>query len=210
MSSASTDQVQALEFEENFYRIGNSKVFFRAGILAHLEEERDLRLSQILVRFQAYARGYLSRKYALAMQLRLFISSIVSLCSCLLSVLLCFHSCIRGLACPVRLSSPQYNPTLYCPTLYCNTPTVGCALQELPEAHSDAQRDPHHPEELPGVPEAAQLVLVAPVHEGSLLASFMFCVTVLLSTCSVDEYITIPAQRAHFVQYINAVQYVIK
>lgn len=44
------------------YRIGQSKVFFRAGVLAHLEEERDLKLSEIIIRFQAYARGMLARK----------------------------------------------------------------------------------------------------------------------------------------------------
>lgn len=31
-------------------------------MLAHLEEERDLKLSEIIVRFQAYARGMLARK----------------------------------------------------------------------------------------------------------------------------------------------------
>ena len=30
--------------------------------MAHLEEERDLKLSEIIVRFQAYARGMLARK----------------------------------------------------------------------------------------------------------------------------------------------------
>ena len=80
MLSPFTDQVQALEFEENFYRIGNSKVFFRAGILAHLEEERDLRLSQILVRFQAYARGYLSRKYDLPLERIVHLHTVVVKC----------------------------------------------------------------------------------------------------------------------------------
>ena len=53
--------LQALEFEENFYRIDNGKVFLRAGLLGHLEEELDLRLLPIIVRFQPYARGFLSR-----------------------------------------------------------------------------------------------------------------------------------------------------
>lgn len=31
-------------------------------MLAHLEEERDLKLSEIIIRFQAYARGMLARR----------------------------------------------------------------------------------------------------------------------------------------------------
>ena len=55
-------QIQALELDTNLYRIGQSKIFFRAGLLAHLEEERDLKLSEIIIRFQAYARGMLARR----------------------------------------------------------------------------------------------------------------------------------------------------
>lgn len=55
-------QIQALELDTNLYRIGQSKIFFRAGVLAHLEEERDLKLSEIIIRFQAYARGMLARR----------------------------------------------------------------------------------------------------------------------------------------------------
>lgn len=55
-------QIQALELDPNLYRIGQSKIFFRAGVLAHLEEERDLKLSEIIIRFQAYARGMLARR----------------------------------------------------------------------------------------------------------------------------------------------------
>jgi myosin protein heavy chain len=54
--------IGALEIDKNLFRIGQSKVFFRAGVLAHLEEERDLRLSEILIRFQANARGLIARK----------------------------------------------------------------------------------------------------------------------------------------------------
>ncbi|XP_067929437.1 myosin-9-like [Watersipora subatra] len=54
--------IQALELDPNLYRIGQSKIFFRAGVLAHLEEERDLKLSEIIIRFQAYARGMLARR----------------------------------------------------------------------------------------------------------------------------------------------------
>lgn len=54
--------MQALELEANLFRIGQSKIFFRAGVLAHLEEERDLRLTDLIIQFQAYARGLLGRK----------------------------------------------------------------------------------------------------------------------------------------------------
>uniref|UniRef100_A0A8C3AQ67 Myosin heavy chain 10 n=1 Tax=Cyclopterus lumpus TaxID=8103 RepID=A0A8C3AQ67_CYCLU len=39
-----------------------SKIFFRAGVLAHLEEERDLKITDIIIYFQAVCRGYLARK----------------------------------------------------------------------------------------------------------------------------------------------------
>ena len=41
--------------EENF-RIGLTKVFFKAGVLAHLEDVRDEKLSEILTGFQAQIR----------------------------------------------------------------------------------------------------------------------------------------------------------
>uniref|UniRef100_A0A8V5HH34 Uncharacterized protein n=1 Tax=Melopsittacus undulatus TaxID=13146 RepID=A0A8V5HH34_MELUD len=52
----------ALELDPNLYRIGQSKIFFRAGVLAHLEEERDLKITDIIIFFQAVCRGYLARK----------------------------------------------------------------------------------------------------------------------------------------------------
>ncbi|XP_034240466.1 myosin heavy chain, muscle isoform X14 [Thrips palmi] len=44
------------------YRIGHTKVFFRAGVLGQMEELRDDRLGKIISWLQAYIRGYLSRK----------------------------------------------------------------------------------------------------------------------------------------------------
>ena len=44
------------------YRLGHTKVFFKAGILGQLEEWRDDRLSAILSNFQARIRGYPIRK----------------------------------------------------------------------------------------------------------------------------------------------------
>uniref|UniRef100_A0A4D5R920 Myosin heavy chain, non-muscle n=1 Tax=Scolopendra viridis TaxID=118503 RepID=A0A4D5R920_SCOVI len=54
--------IKALELDPNLFRIGQSKIFFRAGVLAHLEEERDYKITDLIVNFQAYCRGYLARK----------------------------------------------------------------------------------------------------------------------------------------------------
>ncbi|XP_030432804.1 myosin-11 isoform X1 [Gopherus evgoodei] len=54
--------IKALELDANLYRIGQSKIFFRTGVLAHLEEERDLKITDIIIAFQAQSRGYLARK----------------------------------------------------------------------------------------------------------------------------------------------------
>lgn len=59
-----TCQIKALELDPNFYRVGQSKVFFRAGVLAHLEEERDIKITDVIMSFQAWCRGYVARKYA--------------------------------------------------------------------------------------------------------------------------------------------------
>lgn len=55
-------QLKFLEMDANSYRIGQSKVFFRAGVLAHLEEERDIKLTEIITIFQAFCRGNIARK----------------------------------------------------------------------------------------------------------------------------------------------------
>uniref|UniRef100_A0A8C8RUZ4 Myosin heavy chain 14 n=1 Tax=Pelusios castaneus TaxID=367368 RepID=A0A8C8RUZ4_9SAUR len=60
--------IKSLELDTNLYRVGQSKIFFRAGVLAHLEEERDLKITDIIVSFQAAARGYLARKAFLKRQ----------------------------------------------------------------------------------------------------------------------------------------------
>jgi len=39
-----------------------SQVFFRAGVLGQMEELRDDRLAKIMTWFQAWIRGYQSRK----------------------------------------------------------------------------------------------------------------------------------------------------
>uniref|UniRef100_A0AAQ5Z5P7 Myosin-9 n=1 Tax=Amphiprion ocellaris TaxID=80972 RepID=A0AAQ5Z5P7_AMPOC len=54
--------IKGLELDPNLYRIGQSKVFFRAGVLAQLEEERDMKITDIIISFQAWCRGYVARK----------------------------------------------------------------------------------------------------------------------------------------------------
>ncbi|XP_050428408.1 myosin heavy chain, muscle isoform X18 [Adelges cooleyi] len=44
------------------FRLGHTKVFFRAGVLGQMEELRDERLSKIIGWLQSYIRGYISRK----------------------------------------------------------------------------------------------------------------------------------------------------
>ena len=54
--------IEALKLESNLYRMGQSKVFFRAGVLAHLEEEQDLKITDVIIGFQACCWGYLARR----------------------------------------------------------------------------------------------------------------------------------------------------
>ena len=42
--------------------MGQSKVFFRDSMLAHLEEERDLKIMDVIIGFQACCWGYLARR----------------------------------------------------------------------------------------------------------------------------------------------------
>merc|ERR1711931_303499 len=53
--------IEALQLDENEFRIGLTKVFFRAGIVGELEEMRDERLSKIIAQFQAYCKAHLQR-----------------------------------------------------------------------------------------------------------------------------------------------------
>jgi len=53
--------IEALQLDENEFRIGKTKVFFRSGIVGELEEMRDERLSKIISQFQAYCKGHLMR-----------------------------------------------------------------------------------------------------------------------------------------------------
>ncbi|KAK3868076.1 hypothetical protein Pcinc_026511 [Petrolisthes cinctipes] len=47
--------------DEELYRLGNTKVFFRAGVLGTMEELRDDRLGKIVTWLQAWVRGFNGR-----------------------------------------------------------------------------------------------------------------------------------------------------
>ncbi|XP_057686574.1 myosin-7B-like [Corythoichthys intestinalis] len=51
----------SLDIDHNQYKFGQTKVFFKAGLLGQLEDMRDARLSQILTTVQAMGRGKLMR-----------------------------------------------------------------------------------------------------------------------------------------------------
>ena len=56
--------LEKLNLDKAFYRVGLTKVFFRAGVLAELEEQRDALISEIMSRFQSMARGFTQRRIA--------------------------------------------------------------------------------------------------------------------------------------------------
>ena len=53
-----------LDLDKALYRVGLTKVFFRAGVLAELEEQRDTLIRDIMSRFQSIARGFTQRRIA--------------------------------------------------------------------------------------------------------------------------------------------------
>ncbi|XP_062241140.1 unconventional myosin-XVIIIa isoform X3 [Platichthys flesus] len=54
--------LESLELEKSSYHMGLSRVFFRAGILSKLEEQRDVKTRRNISLFQAACRGYLARQ----------------------------------------------------------------------------------------------------------------------------------------------------
>uniref|UniRef100_UPI00358F7427 myosin-7-like isoform X2 n=1 Tax=Myxine glutinosa TaxID=7769 RepID=UPI00358F7427 len=58
---ASEKLLSSLDIDHSQYKFGHTKVFFKAGLLGHLEEMRDMRLSKILTLIQSQARGKLMR-----------------------------------------------------------------------------------------------------------------------------------------------------
>uniref|UniRef100_A0A7M4FAV1 Myosin XVIIIA n=1 Tax=Crocodylus porosus TaxID=8502 RepID=A0A7M4FAV1_CROPO len=55
--------LESLDLEKSSYYMGLSRVFFRAGTLARLEEQRDEQTSKNITLFQAACRGFLARQH---------------------------------------------------------------------------------------------------------------------------------------------------
>ena len=62
--SATQIILERLDLDKAVYRVGLTKVFFRAGVLAELEEKRDSLIRDIMSRFQSVARGFTQRRIA--------------------------------------------------------------------------------------------------------------------------------------------------
>lgn len=62
--AAAAFMLDRLGIDKSLYRVGLTKVFFRAGVLAELEEKRDALITEIMSRFQSVARGYIQRRMA--------------------------------------------------------------------------------------------------------------------------------------------------
>ena len=59
---ASEKLIAALTIPAEQFRIGISKVFFKAGVVAELEERRDEKLGRLISGFQATCRGWFARR----------------------------------------------------------------------------------------------------------------------------------------------------
>lgn len=62
--------LSGLKMDTNLYRVGLTKVFFKSGVLAELEEQRESCVRDVIVRFQSLARGCMTRRKFLKAQHR--------------------------------------------------------------------------------------------------------------------------------------------
>ncbi|TVY73283.1 Myosin type-2 heavy chain [Lachnellula suecica] len=62
--TAASIMLDKLGLDKSLFRVGLTKVFFRAGVLAELEEQRDALIREIMSRFQSIARGFTQRRIA--------------------------------------------------------------------------------------------------------------------------------------------------
>jgi myosin protein heavy chain len=62
--AAAIMMLEKLGLDKSLFRVGVTKVFFRAGVLAELEEQRDTLIRDIMSRFQSIARGFTQRRIA--------------------------------------------------------------------------------------------------------------------------------------------------
>ncbi|KAL8673872.1 MAG: hypothetical protein Q9168_001692 [Polycauliona sp. 1 TL-2023] len=62
--NAARIMLEKLDLDKSIYRVGLTKVFFRAGVLAELEERRDALIRDIVAKFQSISRGFTQRRIA--------------------------------------------------------------------------------------------------------------------------------------------------
>lgn len=60
--TAAQMMLEKLDLDGALYRVGLTKVFFRAGVLAELEEQRDALIQDVMSTFQSVARGFTQRR----------------------------------------------------------------------------------------------------------------------------------------------------
>lgn len=60
--NAAQIMLEKLGMDRAWYRVGRTKIFFRAGVLADLEEKRDQLIRSIMTNFQSVARGFIQRR----------------------------------------------------------------------------------------------------------------------------------------------------
>ena len=54
--------LKKLSLDENLYKVGLTKVFFKSGVLAEIEERREAMVRELITQFQSISRGYLQRQ----------------------------------------------------------------------------------------------------------------------------------------------------
>jgi myosin heavy subunit len=63
-SKAATEAIlKGLKIEEELFRFGLTKIFFRAGILAKIEEKREEKIGQIIINIQQACRAWHARRH---------------------------------------------------------------------------------------------------------------------------------------------------
>jgi len=84
---ATENILKEVQLSEELYRLGLTKVFFKAGVLGQLEDMRDGALSKIVATLQAQIRGYIMKKeYKRMLDQRLALSVLQRNCRKYLSV----------------------------------------------------------------------------------------------------------------------------
>ncbi|CAF1172361.1 unnamed protein product [Adineta ricciae] len=84
---ATENILKDVQLSDELYRLGTTKVFFKAGVLGQLEDMRDQALSKIIATLQAQVRGYIMKKeYKKMLEKRLALSILQRNCRKYLSL----------------------------------------------------------------------------------------------------------------------------